>query len=132
MKKNVLNIEPTIKTPAVLLDPDGIIKITGRAIDESRTDFSEQVKSWIDDYLLKPARSTTVIIALEYLNSFNSIILTSLLRRVLQVRQNSGSLVIKWYVEEGDEDLLERSQYISSTLEFPIEYIMTDNIRSYF
>ena len=124
MKKETINIQPTVKTPAVLLDPDGTIKISGRAIDESRTDFSDQIVSWLDNYLLNPARTTTVIIALEYLNSFNSIILMSLLRKLLTVHQNSKMLVIKWYVEEGDDDLLERSQYIASTLDFPIEYIL--------
>lgn len=130
MKKETINIQPTVKTPAVLLDPDGTIKISGRAIDESRTDFSDQIVSWLDNYLLNPARTTTVIIALEYLNSFNSIILMSLLRKLLTVHQNSKMLVIKWYVEEGDDDLLERSQYIASTLDFPIEYILTDNIKN--
>lgn len=132
MKKETINIQPTVKTPAVLLDPDGTIKISGRAIDESRTDFSDQIITWLDNYLLNPARITTVIIALEYLNSFNSIILTALLRRLLQIQQNSKVLVIKWYVEEGDDDLLERSQYISSTLDFPIEYVVTENIKDFY
>jgi len=130
MKKNIVNIEPTVKTPAVLLDPDGIIKICGRAIDESRTDFSDQVITWLDNYLLNPARTTTVTIALEYLNSFNSIILTALLKKLLILKHNTKMLEIKWYVEEGDDDLLERSQYISQTIGYPIEYILTDNIKT--
>ena len=128
MKLEIVHILPTNKTPEVLLNPDGIIKIKGRAIDESRTKFSEQVMVWIDAYLLNPAESTEVVIALEYLNSFNSIILASVLKKLSQVNQQSKRLVIKWYIEGDDDDLLERGKYISSTFNIPIEFIMTDQI----
>ncbi len=130
MKIDVVHILPTSKTPEVLLNPKGIIKIKGRAIDESKTKFSDEIMSWIDSYLLNPAESTEVIIALEYLNSFNSIILASVLRLLSQVNQQSKNLVIKWYIDKDDDDLLERGQYISSTFNIPIEFNMTDDIKS--
>jgi hypothetical protein len=130
MNIDVVHILPTNNTPEVLLNPEGIIKIKGRAIDESKTKFSEQTMIWIDAYLLKPAKSTEVTIALEYLNSFNSIILASVLKKLSQVNQKSKKLVIKWYIEEDDDDLLERGESISSTFNIPIEFIMTDQIKS--
>jgi hypothetical protein len=130
MNTEAIQIPPTNKTPGVYLNPLGIIKISGRAIDESRTKFSEQILLWIDDYLLNPAKSTEVTIALEYLNSFNSLILTSILKKLSQVNQYSKDIVIKWYIEEDDDDLHERANYISSTLNIPIEFIMTGNIES--
>jgi len=132
MSIDLVHILPTNKTPEVLLNPEGIIKIKGRAIDESRTKFSEQIFVWLDAYLLNPAVSTEVTIALEYLNSFNSIILASVLKKLSQITQQSKKLVIQWYIEEDDDDLLERGQYISSNLNIPIEFIMTDQIRSFF
>ena len=69
-----VHILPTDTTPDVLLDPEGIIKIRGRAIDENIATIAEQILNWIDAYILNPAGSTEVIIALEYLNSFNTII----------------------------------------------------------
>lgn len=129
MNIELVHILPTNKTPEVFLDPAGIIKITGRAIDESRTKFSEQIMIWIDAYLLIPARSTEVTIALEYLNSYNSIIFATILRKLSEVNQQSKKLNIKWYVEEDDDDLLERGQYISSTFNIPIEFITTDHIK---
>jgi hypothetical protein len=132
MNIEVAHILPTNKTPEVHLNPEGIIKITGRAIDESRTKFSDQIMIWIDAYILNPAESTEVIIALEYLNSCNSIILASALKKLSQVNQQSKKLVIQWYVEKDDDDLLERGQYISSVLNIPIEFIMTDNIKSWY
>lgn len=121
-----VHILPTNKTPEVLLNPDGFIKIKGRAIDESRTRFSDQINSWLDDYLLNPAESTEVTIALEYLNSYNSIILAAILKKLAQSDHKLKKYIIKWYIEEDDDDLLERGQYISSTFNIPIEFIMTN------
>ena len=125
-----VHILPTNKTPEVFLNPQGKIKILGRAIDESRTKFSEQILIWIDEYLLKPAGSTEVIIALEYMNSFNSIIMASILRKLYQLNEQSKKISIKWYVEEDDEDLLERGDYISTTFNIPIDFIKTDQLES--
>lgn len=132
MKLQEVHILPTIKTPEILLNPEGIIKIRGRAIDESRTKFSEQVMSWINEYLDNPPRTTEVIIALEYLNSFNSIILASILKKLALVNQQSKKLVVKWYIEEDDEDLRERGDFISSSFNIPIEFIMTDQIKNWY
>jgi len=132
MKIDTVHILPTNNTPEVLLNPDGIIKIKGRAIDESRAKYSEPILVWIDSYLLNPAKITEVTIALEYLNSYNSIILASILRKLSQVNLQSKNLVVKWYIEEDDDDLLERGEYTSSSLKIPIEFIMTDQIRNIF
>jgi hypothetical protein len=132
MNIDLVHIEPTNKTPEVLLNPEGIIKLSGRAIDESRTKFSEQIMIWIDEYVLNPAESTEVVIALEYMNSFNSIILATVLKKLSQVSQLSKKLVVRWYIEQDDDDLLERGQYISSVLNIPIEFIMTDHIKNWY
>jgi len=126
----MLHIEPTNKTPEVTLNPKGFIKITGRAIDESRNKFSEEIISWLDNYLTSPANLTEVLIALEYLNSYNSIIMATILRQVAQVTQQAKKLNIKWYIDEDDDDLLERGRYISSTFNIPIDFIMTEDIKT--
>jgi hypothetical protein len=130
MSKDVVHIEPTNKTPEVTLNPKGFVKITGRAIDESRTKFSEQMIEWIDAYLQNPANLTEVTIALEYLNSYNSIILASIIRQIYQVSQQSKKIVIKWYIDQDDDDLLERGRYIASTFNIPIEFVMTEDIKN--
>jgi hypothetical protein len=123
-----IHILPTNKTPEVLLDPEGIIKVKGRAIDESRTGLPEQIMNWLDSYVQNPADSTEVIIALEFLNSFNTIVLTAILKKISQLIQLRKKLVIHWYYEEDDVDLYDRGAYISSVLDVPIEFIITENI----
>lgn len=123
-----VHISPTNKTPEYLLDPKGIIKIKGRAIDESRTGLPEHVMNWIDAYLLSPAESTEVIVALEFLNSFNTIVLTSILKKISLLIQQKKNLIIRWYYEEDDVDIQDRGEYISTVIDVPIDFIITENI----
>lgn len=130
MSKDAVHILPTNKTPEVHLNPKGSIKITGRAIDESRNKFSDDIISWLDEYMVNPANLTEVVIALEYLNSYNSIIMANILRQVAQVTAKAKKLSIKWYIDEDDDDLLERGRYISQTFNIPIDFIMTEDIKT--
>jgi hypothetical protein len=124
-----VHILPTHKTPEVLLDPAGIIKIKGRAIDESRTtQIPEKVMNWVESYFLNPPEQTEVIVALEFLNSFNTIILTAILKKISQTVPQGKRLIIHWYYEADDVDIFERGEYISSTINFPIEFSITENI----
>ncbi|HLN22006.1 MAG TPA: SiaC family regulatory phosphoprotein [Bacteroidales bacterium] len=132
MRPDPVHINATGNTPEVTLNPDGQVKITGRAIDESRSKFSDQLMTWIDSYVLDPADKTDVLIALEYLNSFNSIYISSVLRKLSIVRDKMKKLEINWYVEDDDDDMLERGEYISSTFGIPIQFTLTDQIKSYY
>jgi hypothetical protein len=118
----------TDTTPEVLFNPAGIIKIKGRALVVNNTEVPEQMMKWLDEYLENPAEITTVIIAVEYLNSFSTSVLVSILKKLTQVIMRSKKLVIHWYYEEDDEDILERGEYIASTFNIPINFILTNDI----
>lgn len=120
-----IHILPTDNTPEFLFSTDGMLKIRGRGLYGNKTKETEQIVNWIDEYLLNPAEITYVTIAFEYLNSFSTTVLVTILRKLLQVILKSGKLVIQWYYEEDDEDILERGEYISSTFNIPIEFILT-------
>lgn len=130
MNLEVIHILPTNTTPEMLLDPKGVIKIKGRAIDESRAKIPEQMATWIEAYILNPAPFTEVIIALEFLNSFNTLVLTATLKKIGQIKQNGKNLIIHWFYEEDDIDIFERGEYISSTINIPIQFTVTDNIEN--
>jgi len=128
MMTGEIHILPTDNTPEFHFSPDGIIKIRGRGLIGNKSEVTEQLGIWIDEYVTKPAETTYVIIAFEYLNSFCTTILVSILRKFSQVLLHSGKLVIQWYYEEDDEDILERGEYISSTFDIPIMFILTNHI----
>jgi len=124
---NVL-IPSTKTTPEITLDPKGTIKIKGRAIDESRDKAPEEMTRWIDEYVLNPVEQTRIIIALEFLNSFNTMLLTGILKKVSQVVRKGKQLVIDWHYEEDDVDIFERGEYISNTINIPIKFFITGDI----
>ena len=123
-----IHILPTNKTPEILLDPSGYIKIKGRAIDESRSGVSEQMINWIENYILSPADSTEVIIALEFMNSFNTLIMKSVLKKIGQLLKDRKKLLIRWYYEEDDIDIYDMGEYISAVINVPIEFIATKTV----
>jgi SiaC family regulatory phosphoprotein len=122
-----IHILPTDNTPEFLFGPDGMLKIRGRGLYGNKTKETEQLMNWIDEYLLNPAEITYLTIAFEYLNSFSTTVLVTIMRKLSQVILKSGKLVIQWYYENEDEDILERGEYISSTFNIPIEFILTQS-----
>ena len=130
MATGEVHILPTGNTPEFIFKHEGYIKIKGRGLFETNTEFFEQILNWFDEYLRNPAEITYVIFAFEYLNSSSTIIIVSILRKLSQVIRQSKKLVIQWYFEEDDDDILERGECISSTLDIPIEFIVTNNIAS--
>lgn len=130
MALDIVHILPTDKSPEFLFNSDGFIKINGRGLILNETKIPEKIMNWTDSYLKNPAKTTLVIIAFEYLNSFSTIILVSLLRKLSKVTEQGKKLDIHWYYEADDIDILERGEYVLSAIKNPIEFIVTDNIKS--
>ena len=114
----------TKSTPEIILNPEGRIKISGRSMFENVSEFSEQIEDWIDEYLLNPAELTSVDIYLEYFNIINFKNYYNLLKKIESLKLMDKKYIINWYYEEGDEDILEKGEYISSVLNIPFNYIM--------
>ena len=128
MVAGTIHILPTDYSPEFLLSPEGNIKIKGRGLFGSKTEIPEQIMNWIDEYLSNPAEITYIFIAFEYLNSFSTTILVSIFKKITQVIFLNKKFVIHWYYEEGDEDILERGEYITETYNIPNEFIIANDI----
>lgn len=122
-KGNYCHILPTAKTPEVLFDAEGTLSIKGRAMALNRTAPSEKLLDCIDRYLQNPARTTTITISLEYLNSFGTQIIVAIIRKLSVVTKEGKILLVKWYYDEEDDDILERGHHIAETFDVPIEFI---------
>jgi hypothetical protein len=114
----------TKTTPEIDLNPEGRIKIIGRSMFENDGEFSVQIEKWIDEYICNPAEITSVDICLEYFNIINFKNYYKLLRKIETLNLMNKKFIINWYYEEGDEDILEKGEYISSVLNIPFNFIM--------
>jgi hypothetical protein len=119
-------IEASRKTPYVLLDPVGLIKIEGRSIPEDASLFFDDIVQWFEDYIAIPKDKTTLEIALEYLNSGTSKYILQLLKLLKDHSDPNHELEVKWFYEVGDDDILERGEYYASILDIEINYIETE------
>ena len=122
----LVTLEGTKKTPKVSLDPDGKIELGGRSIPEDASKFYEDILSWVIDYCNSPKDTTQVDIELEYFNSGSAKYVMQILRELTELRDNGKELIVNWYYEEGDDDILERGEYYASILNLDINFIETE------
>lgn len=122
-----IHILPTVNTPEYIFNSDGMFIVRGRSLFKNQLETFTELNIWLDEYLINPQEITYVIISLEYLSSFGTTVLVAILRKINKVVLKSKKLVIHWYYEEDDEDLLERGEYISITFDLPITFILTDH-----
>ena len=123
---DLVSLESTKKTPNVLLDPSGRIRIGGRSIPEDASKFYDNILNWVLDYCHTPSDSTVVDIELEYFNSGSAKFVMQILRELSELLAEGRELKVNWYYEEGDDDILERGEYYSSILDLEINFIETD------
>ena len=122
----LVSLESTKRTPNVLLDPSGRIRIGGRSIPEDASKFYDNILNWVLDYCHTPSDSTVVDIELEYFNSGSAKFVMQILRELSELLAEGRDLKVNWYYEEGDDDILERGEYYSSILDLEINFIETD------
>lgn len=104
------------KTPEIDFNKNGSLKLKGRSIHEDPDEFFLAIIAWVEDYCKSPADSTIVDIELEYFNSGSAKFILVILQLLTTQLKDGKKLVINWYYEHGDDDILERGQYYSSLL----------------
>jgi hypothetical protein len=127
-KKRKINVQelvimPTKNTPAIELNPEGTIYIGGRSMIADVDEFGKQINGWIDNYISDPADLTCVDFHLEYLSANNRKFYIHLLNKIDCLKLKNKKFIIKWYYDEGDEDIYEKGEYISSVLNTNFNFI---------
>jgi hypothetical protein len=118
-----ISISANSKTPEISLNPDGLIQIRGRSITGEVKELPKEVENWLDTYLMDPCDVTLIEIKLEYIGGFKTGYYVDLLRKAKRVLDHGKKLVVRWYYEEGDEDILERGECFSLYLDLPFNFI---------
>jgi len=121
LHKNYRKIPATKNTPEVILDPEGTIEFSGRLIPENAEEFFNPIVEWINDYSRNPADTTTIEIHLEYVNSAGTKYLLSMIDNIHGM-DNMGEIIINWYYEEADQDMLDKGTILSSNLNLPFNF----------
>lgn len=119
-----LVIEPTSKTPKVILNADlGIFEITGRSIPEDAIGFYRKILDWIEEYGRNPLPDTSFKFQLEYFNTSSSKCLLDIFRKLERMHKNGHKVTIRWHYDADDEDMAETGQDYQALLDVPFELV---------
>ena len=120
----LVNIEGTPKTPTISLNSDtGTIEIKGRSIPENSIEFYKPIVDWLDEYAKGPKEKTVVSIQLEYFNTSSSKCILDVFKKLEGIKKGKNDVVINWYYEEDDEDMLEAGEDYESIIKIPFKMI---------
>ena len=115
-----LSIEGTSKTPTIFTDSDqGLVEITGRSNPENSVEFYKPLMDWVDEYVKEPGEKTTVNIKLEHFNTSSSKMILDVFKRLEPVLDAKQEIIVNWYYEDDDEELLEAGETYESMSELP-------------
>jgi SiaC family regulatory phosphoprotein len=120
-----LTVKETNSTPKISFIPDdGYLSIIGKAISEDAKSFFDTLTEDIEAYCLSPAKSTRVIIALDYINTPSVMSVTHILTLLKKMAgQKDSHLEIMWHYDAEDTALLEDINMIEETVSFPFKKI---------
>ena len=120
----LIKIEGTPKTPTVVMNHEtGVIEIKGRSIPENSIEFYKPIVDWLDEYANGPAAKTIVNMQLEYFNTSSSKCILDVFKKLEVLKKNQNDVVINWYYEEDDEDMLEAGEDYESIIKVPFKMI---------
>ena len=121
------SIEGTPKTPTVNLDPNsGKVEIKGRSIPENSIEFYKPIVDWLDSYAASPKGLTEVNIQLEYFNTSSSKCILDVFKKLEGIHKAGNDVVINWFYEEDDEDMLEAGEDYQSIIKIPFKMVETE------
>lgn len=117
-----IHLEGTPKTPTVKFDGGaGTLELSGRSIPENSIEFYKPLLEWIDKYSSSPKSKTDVNIKLEYFNTSSSKCILDVFKKLETVKNTE--MVINWYYEEDDEDMLEAGEDYQAIISIPFKMI---------
>lgn len=120
-----IKIEGTSKTPDIFFDADsGKIDIKGRSIPENSIEFYKPLVDWLDKYSDSAKGLVEVNVQLEYFNTSSSKCILDVFKKLENLNNRpEAEVVINWYFEEDDEDMLEAGEDYQSILKIPFKMI---------
>ena len=127
MSLKSLKIEPTKKTPQIILEP-GRIRIVGRSISEDPGDCYRPVYEWVTEYAVEGMRMTDILLGFEFINTTSMKWVYAILKELAKITDMPDRAKISWYYEEGDEDMCDLGIILKSLVNCPFHIVEIDDI----
>ena len=106
-----ISIQETEATPTVEFSAgEGILTIKGRSHPENSKVFYNPLISWCEEYVDTDPEKTVLNVELEHFNTMTSKSLLDVFRSLKPLHDEGKDLVVKWFYESDDEELLDAGQ----------------------
>ena len=121
---DILDIKATNDTPRVLFDSENdIFEISGRSLPEDVVTFYQPVIDWLDEYKNFPNEKTEFVFKYIYFNTATSKLVQDILFKLEQIYESGNEVVVIWYYEQDDEDMMDLGEEFREYVEVPFELI---------
>ena len=122
-------IRETSKTPSVNFDPEhGLFEIKGKSIPENSTGFYDPLFEYIEGYSSRPAERTVLNVKFEFFNTSSSNRIHALFKRFERIYLGNRDVLIRWFCENGDENMYDAGKDFKAILQVPFEIIEVEEL----
>jgi len=119
-----IQIEPTRVTPLISFDPEeGLLEMKGRSSPENSIQFYQAIIDSLEDYAKISENGLIANFAFEYFNTSSSKCLFDVFKKLAKIQAKGVNLVINWFYEEGDEDMMEAGEDYSDLLDLDFNFL---------
>lgn len=122
-------VRETSKTPSISFDPDhGLFEIKGKSIPENSFGFYTPVLEFLDTYSSSPADRTVLNVKFEFFNTSSSNRIHALFKKFEKMYQDNSEVLIRWFCENGDDNMLEAGEDFKTILHVPFEIVEVEEL----
>ncbi len=122
-------VRETSKTPSISFDPDhGLFEIKGKSIPENSFGFYTPVLDYLDAYSSSPADRTVLNVKFEFFNTSSSNRIHALFKKFEKLYQDNSEVLIRWFCENGDDNMLEAGEDFRTILHVPFEIVEVEEL----
>lgn len=127
---DTLHIDSTITTPELDFNPNTLrFELKGECRPENVLTFFTPVMDWLEDFKSWVIdqkwedKQLKFEFKLEYYNSSSAKFIFNIFRRLSELKSKGLSVLMIWYYDELDEDLLETGQELEKLLNIEFKYV---------
>ncbi|WP_258102548.1 DUF1987 domain-containing protein [Marinoscillum sp. MHG1-6] len=123
-------IEPTQTTPFVKIDSDeGLISFKGKSSPENSLGFYHPIIDKIKVLFADTDKPINANFSFRYFNTSSSKCLFDLFKALRQMMiENGKEIIINWFYEEDDDDMMETGEDFSDLLDIDFNLIPVEDI----
>ena len=118
-----LTIEQTKDSLGVKCSPKGKIEMEGNSILANANKFFSPIIEWVDEYIKDPQKQTEITLKFNYVDTASVQGVFDVLKRFREIPDYEDKVVVNWYFEFDDPELLEVGEIMEGRLKIKFNYV---------